>query len=84
MIYSQLLPYLIQSSMVIPNPLKPPPQLFPPGYDPNVHCGYHSGSAGHSTEGCNAFKARVQQLIDHRHLTLKGGDLWMNGNPLFK
>src|SRR4051812_31451203 len=59
MTYNKLLPYLVQSLLVSPKSLKPPPQPFPPGYDPNVQCGYHAGSVGHSTEDCNAFKAKV-------------------------
>src|SRR3954464_3471506 len=82
--YNKLLPYLVQSLLVRPKYLKPPPQPFPPGYDPNVQCGYHAGSAGHSTEDCNAFQAKVQQLIDGRHITLQEGNIWVNGVPLPK
>src|ERR1051325_2585524 len=81
--YSQLLPYLVQNSLVVPKFLKPP-NLFPFGYDHNARCGYHAGTVGHSTEDCNAYKAKVQQLIDQKYLTLQGGILFVNGNPILK
>ncbi|CAL5211971.1 unnamed protein product [Lathyrus oleraceus] len=36
MSYSQLLPYLIQSSLVEPKSLRPLSEPYPPGYDPDV------------------------------------------------
>ncbi|XP_058741285.1 uncharacterized protein LOC131613654 [Vicia villosa] len=81
MTYSKLLPHLVQSSLVVPKFLKPP-KSFPPEYDPNVQCDYHAGSVGHSTEDCNSFKAKVQQLIDMRYLTFQEGKLLINGHPL--
>ena len=42
-------------------PLKPP---FPKSYNPNVHCDYHSGNPGHSTEDCHSLKQQVQTLIE--------------------
>ncbi|XP_058768881.1 uncharacterized protein LOC131642679 [Vicia villosa] len=83
MTYSQLLPHLVRSSLVVPKFLKPP-KSFPPEYDFNAQCGYHAGTVGHSTENCNAYKAKVQQLIDQKYLTLQGGNLLMNGNPILK
>src|ERR1044072_4485934 len=81
--YSQLLPYLVQSSLVVPKFLNPP-KSFLPGYDFNARCGYHAGTVGHSTEDCNAYKAKVQQLIDQKYLTLQGGNLFVNGTPVLK
>lgn len=46
MSYNQLLQPLIQSSLVDPKPLNPFPQPYPPGYDPDVQCGYHVDSIG--------------------------------------
>ena len=84
MTYSQLLQPLIQNSLVVPKSLKPVPQPYPPGYDPNVQCGYHVGSEGHSTEDCNAFKAKVQQLIDNGYIAFQEGSLVVNVNPSTK
>jgi hypothetical protein len=81
--YSQLLPHLVQSSLVVPKFINPP-KVFPLGYDHNARCGYHDGTVGHSTEDCNAYKAKVQQLIDQKYLTLQGGNLFVNGNPVLK
>jgi hypothetical protein len=78
MTYSQLLQPLIQNSLVVPKSLKPVPQPYPPGYNPNEKCGYHAGSEGHSTEDCDAFKAKVQQLIDKRYIGFQEGSLVVN------
>lgn len=82
MTYGQLLPHLVQNSLVFPKALKTVPQSFTPEYDPNATCGYHAGSVGHSTDDCQAFKAKVQQLIDNRCLTLHEGRLLANGDPI--
>ncbi|KAI5405444.1 hypothetical protein KIW84_052290 [Lathyrus oleraceus] len=80
MTYSQLLQPLIQNSLVVPKSLKPVPQPYSPGYDLNVQCGYHAGSEGHSTKDCNAFKAKVQQLIDNGYIAFQEGSLVVNVN----
>ncbi|CAL5196509.1 unnamed protein product [Lathyrus oleraceus] len=80
MSYSQLLPYLIQSSLVEPKSLRPLSEPYPPGYDPDVQCGYHAGTIGHSIEDCNAFKAKVQQLIDKRYISFLEGSLLVHVN----
>ncbi|XP_050908580.1 uncharacterized protein LOC127122257 [Lathyrus oleraceus] len=80
MSYSQLLPYLIQNSLVDPKPLRQLLEPYPPGYDPDVQCGYHAGSIGHSTEECNAFKAKVQQLIDKKYISFPDRNLLVHVN----
>ena len=55
--YTELLPRLLASA---PH-LKPP---FPKSYNPKVHCDYHIGNPGHSTENCISFKHQVQTLIE--------------------
>ncbi|XP_050897650.1 uncharacterized protein LOC127104509 [Lathyrus oleraceus] len=77
MSYSQLLPYLIQSSLVLPKFLRPLSEPYPHGYDPDVQCGYHAETIGHSTEGC---KAKVQQLIDKRYISFSEGSLLVHVN----
>ena len=60
----QLLPYLVQNSLLmITKSLPPVPLPFPPGFDPDAQCEYHNGSMGHSIEDCHAFKAKVRSLI---------------------
>ena len=49
-------------------PLKPP---FPKSYNPNVHCDYHSGNPGHSTEDCLSLKQQVQTLIEVGKINFK-------------
>jgi hypothetical protein len=80
MTYSQLLQPLIQNSLVVPKSLKPVPQPYPPGCDPNVQCGYHARSEGHLTEDCNTFKAKVQHFIDNRYIAFQEGSLVVNVN----
>ena len=80
MSYSQLLPYLIQSSLVEPKSLRPLSEPYPPGYDHDMQCGYHARTIGHSTEDCNAFKAKVQQLIDKRYISFSEGSLLVHIN----
>ena len=41
-------------------PLKRP---FPRWYDADARCDYHARIPGHSTENCNTFKYKVQDLI---------------------
>ena len=61
-------------------PLQPP---YPRWYNENVHCDYHSGNRGHSTENCTALKRRVQDLIKKGELTFEDEDIPdVNRNPL--
>src|ERR1051325_9095217 len=75
--YSQLLPYLIQSGVVIPRELKPVPGVAKAWFDEKVKCAFHADSAGHETENCSAFKCTVQELIDDKILFFK-----QNGSSL--
>ena len=59
MTYTELYPELVQGgllSSVDIQPLQPP---YPRWYNENVHCDYHSGNKGRSTENCTALKRRV-------------------------
>lgn len=69
MSYTQLLPYPIENGMVIPKDMRPMPTPFPYLYDANVKCAFHDGSKGHATKNRQAFKARVQDLIDQELLS---------------
>ena len=62
--YTELLPQLLARQLIALScvlPLKPP---FSKSYNPNVHCDYHSGNPGHSTEDCLSLKQHVQTLIE--------------------
>jgi len=52
MSYTEILPQLIQSSLLVPTPMKPLEPPYPRGYDPNGKCDYHAGAIGHSTKNC--------------------------------
>ena len=52
-------------------PLKPP---FPKSYNPNVHCDYHSGNPGHSTEDYLSLKQQVQTLIEVGKINFKNSN----------
>ena len=59
---------------------KPP---FPKSYDPNVHCDYHTGNPGHSTEDCISLKQKVQTLIEVGRINFRSPDQSNNLLPNF-
>lgn len=77
MLYSQILPYLIIKGCVTPKALKPMIPPYPPNFDENNICDYHSRSPGHTTENGKALKYKVQDLIDAKLPTFK--ELGPNG-----
>ncbi|KAK2389100.1 hypothetical protein QL285_062721 [Trifolium repens] len=77
--YSQLLPYLVHNGMVTPIASLPRNPHFPAWYDPKAKCAYHADAEGHSTENCRVFKNKVQELIDKKLLTFKGGEFNREG-----
>ena len=83
MTYTKLYPKLVQGDLLSPvdiPPLQPP---YPRWYNENVHCDYHSGNKGHSTENCTSLKRRVQELIKKGELTFEDEDILdVNRNPL--
>ena len=69
--YTELLPKLLAEQLIALScalHLKPP---FPKSYNPNVHCDYHSGNSGHSTEDCLSLKQQVQTLIEAGKINFK-------------
>uniref|UniRef100_M1DGW6 Gag-pro n=1 Tax=Solanum tuberosum TaxID=4113 RepID=M1DGW6_SOLTU len=52
-------------------------------YRPNLHCAYHSGGAGHTTEDCINLKHKIQDLIDQRIVTLQTGASNASGDSLW-
>ncbi|XWS30883.1 hypothetical protein CRYUN_Cryun23aG0029100 [Craigia yunnanensis] len=61
--YTELLPKLIASHIIMPVVLKPLTPPYPRWYDPNAHCKYHVGIPSHSTKDCIPFKYKVQGLV---------------------
>ena len=69
-----LLPELLARQLVALSRVlrfKPP---FPKSYNPNVHCDYHSGIQGHSTEDCISLKKKVQTLIEVGKINFKSSN----------
>jgi len=52
MSYANLLPYLVDNSIVAITPAKVPQPPFFRGYDSNLTCAYHRGVSRHSIEHC--------------------------------
>lgn len=69
--YSQLLPHLIQNSLVVPRPLKLFEPPFPHWYNLNAKCKFHVGIVGHYVKDCWEFKSKVQDLINNESLAFK-------------
>jgi len=82
MTYTQLLPRLLQNSLLTLCPGKVVNPLYLKSYDLNAKCDYHSGAIGHSTENCLPLKYKVQSLIDAKWLTFKENDPNIGNNPL--
>ncbi|XP_027187892.1 uncharacterized protein [Cicer arietinum] len=78
----QLLPHLLQYSMVVLRPMKPLEPPFPKWYNPNARCEYHGGAVGNSVEYCQALKTKVQELINSKWLTFKEDGPNVGNNPL--
>jgi len=62
--YANLLPYLLNNTMVAIIPAKIPQPPFSQGYNSNATCAYHGGALGHSIEHFMTLKHKVQSLID--------------------
>ena len=60
--YADLLPYLLDNSMVAVTPDKVPQPPFFQGYNLNATYDYHGGAPGHSIEHCMTLKRKVQSL----------------------
>lgn len=71
MSYSELLPTLIQKSLVFPKKLKSMVYPFLPVYGQNVRCEFHGGSSGHTTKDCKTLKYKVKELINNKVLTFR-------------
>jgi len=82
MTYTELLPHLLQNSLVVPSPLKPAEPPYPRGCDQSAKCDYHAGAVGHTTENCHALKYKVQRLIDAKWLNFKMNEPNIGTNPL--
>ncbi|KAK7361817.1 hypothetical protein VNO77_03901 [Canavalia gladiata] len=82
MTYTELLPRLIQNSLIALCPMKPLEPPFPKWYDPAAKCDYHAGAVGHSTENCQGLKHKVQNLINAKWLNFEKDAPNVGNNPL--
>ena len=64
MSYTDLVPYLLDNSVVSITPAKVHQPLFLREYDSNATCACHGEAPGRSIEHCRAPKRKVQGLID--------------------
>ncbi|KAL5127869.1 hypothetical protein HKD37_14G040212 [Glycine soja] len=62
--YADLLPYLLDNSMVAITPTMVHQPPFLREYDSNATCACHGEAPGHSIEHCRGLKRKVQGLID--------------------
>ena len=72
--YTELLLELLARQLVALSrvlPFKPP---FPKSYNLNVHCDYHFGIPGHSTEDCISLKKKMQTLIEVGKINFKSSN----------
>ena len=61
---TDLLPYLLDNSMVAITPTNVHQPPFLREYDSNAPCACHGEAPGHSIEHCRALKRKVQGRID--------------------
>jgi len=81
MTYTELLPDLLKSALVVICPariIQPPYSRY---YDVNAKCEYHGGEVGHSTENCQALKYKVQSLLDSGWHTFQEQKASVENNP---
>ncbi|PKI68330.1 hypothetical protein CRG98_011238 [Punica granatum] len=62
-IYRQLL----AGNMI--RPTVPDPSFIPANQDQSLHCEYHSGTLGHTTDNCWKLRQEVQKLIDAKKIS---------------
>ncbi|RDX80440.1 hypothetical protein CR513_39010, partial [Mucuna pruriens] len=83
MMYTKLLPLLLQSNLIAVVPLKLVEPSYSKSYDPNTKCDYHWGGViGHSTKRCWGLKHKVQGLINGGWLWFQEREPNVNSNPL--
>nr|XP_016457951.1 PREDICTED: uncharacterized protein LOC107781725 [Nicotiana tabacum] len=68
--YSTLFPKLIQMDLLQPIPQNSQNPEYP-AYQRGVHCAYHSGAEGHSTDNCWTLKKAVENLIEQGKMVLR-------------
>ena len=84
MSYAELLPALIQKTLVQTRPPPVVPSSFPWYYKANQTCAFHQGAPGHSVENCYPLKTEVQRLVKYVILSFKYIGPNVKDNPLPK
>jgi hypothetical protein len=55
---------LVAEGLLKPAPARSWVPPYPPWFDQNVKCAYHSNVMGHSTENCTTLRQKIHELID--------------------
>ena len=84
MIYTELLPTLIQKKLVHTRPPPAVPSPLPWYYRADQTCAFHQGAPGHNVENCYALKTEVQKLVKLGILSFKDVGPNVKDNPLLK
>ncbi|XP_031392070.1 uncharacterized protein LOC116204132 [Punica granatum] len=64
-------------------PTVPSPSFVPANQDQSLHCEYHSGAPGHTTDNCWKLREEVQKLIDAKKISFNAiRPLDVQANPL--
>ncbi|PKI40433.1 hypothetical protein CRG98_039173 [Punica granatum] len=50
-------------------PVAPHPQFNPTNQDQNLHCEYHMGALGHTTDDCYTLRGKLQEMIEKNRLS---------------
>jgi hypothetical protein len=74
MTYAELLPTLIEKSLVHTRAPPPVPAKLPWWYKPDLSCVFHQGAPGHDVERCLVLRSEVQKLINENILSFKDLD----------
>ncbi|XP_070002283.1 uncharacterized protein [Nicotiana sylvestris] len=80
--YSTMFPKLVQMDLLQPIPQnRQNPES--PAYQRGVHCAYHSGAEGHSTDNCWTLNKAVENLIEQGKIVLRDEEAPnVTNNPL--
>lgn len=79
---SQLLYHPLNGSLVKLRESRHPPTPLPSGYDINAHCEFHTGAPSHNIDNYNAFRYKVQDLLDSKAISFTSAGHNVNNNSM--